>query len=141
VRIVGYRSGLMSLACVLVACSAARPANMAARLTTLSCSSAVSGRAAKRPPGIYGTLRMVGGVNLGVNHPVAGTVTITSATGSRCDLPVVAGGSFEVTLPVGRYTVTGHSPDFGDGKYECSGGAVSVTSAGESAVTVACPVR
>lgn len=107
----------------------------------LACVSGISGGAAGRPPGITGTLRMIGGVNLGVNHPVAGTVTITSATGSRCDLPVVAGGSFEVTLPVGRYTVTGHSRDFGDGKYECSGGAVSVTSAGETAVTVACPVR
>jgi len=84
---------------------------------------------------------MVGGVDAGVNSPVAGTVTITSATGSQCDLPVVAGGSFDVTLPVGRYTVTGHSPTFGDGKYSCSGGAVSVTSAGETAVTVACAVR
>jgi hypothetical protein len=94
----------------------------------------------QRPPGIHGTLRMVGGPPPGLNRAVAGTVTITSSTGSHCNLPVVAGGSFEATLPVGSYRVTGHSPLFGGGKYECSGGAVRVTSAGESAVAVVCPV-
>jgi hypothetical protein len=91
--------------------------------------------------GISGTLRMVGGPPPGMNRAVPGTVTITSESGSRCDVPVVR-GSFAVAVPVGSYTATGRSPDFGDGKYECSAdGPVAVTNAGPATVKVVCPVR
>jgi hypothetical protein len=133
--------------CLISACSSShqslgtQTSTVPARVDTLSCVSGVSASAAKRPPGIAGTLRMVGGPAPGINRSVAGTVTITSLSGSHCDLRVVAGGSFEATVPVGRYRITGHSPAFGYGKYECSGGTVRVTSAGETVSTVVCPVR
>jgi hypothetical protein len=121
--------------------------NPAPRTTVpLSCVSGISGGAAERPPGIAGTLRMIGGPPPGISQPVAGTVSIESATGSGCDISVSAAGSFDVAVPVGRYTVTGHSPSFGDGQYLCSvAGPVDVTSTGLGAqpveVTVNCPVR
>ena len=154
-RIVHCLAGFGALVCVLAACSSphhssggtttttTRPAVSAPAprgVATLSCPSGVSGGAAERPPGMYGTLRMIGGPAPGVSRPVAGTITIADATGRHCDLPVLATGSFDVMLPVGKYRVSGHSPDFGDGKYECSGGVVTVTSARETAVTVVCPV-
>jgi hypothetical protein len=96
----------------------------------LTCVSGISGGAAERPPGITGTLRMIGGP-AGNNRPVAGTVSITSATGSGCDIAVSDSGAFDVAVPVGHYTVTGHSPSFGDGQYLCSAdGPVNVTNTG-----------
>jgi hypothetical protein len=111
----------------------------------LACVSGISGGAAERPPGITGTLRMIGGP-AGNNRPVAGTVSITSATGSGCDIAVSDSGAFDVAVPVGHYTVTGHSPSFGDGQYLCSAdGPVNVTNTGLGnlpvTITVNCPVR
>ena len=84
---------------------------------------------------------MVGGPAPGENRAVPGTVTITSASGARCDVPAVH-GSFAVSVPAGSYTVTGHSPSFGDGQYECfADGPVAVSSARAVSVTVVCPVR
>ena len=106
------------------------------------CVLGVSGSAAQRPTGISGTLRMIGGPPPGINRAVAGTVTITSVSGSQCSVEIGASGSFDVMVPVGRYTVTGRSPRFGNGNYECSAGrTISVTSAGSTSVTVVCPVR
>ena len=112
----------------------------------LTCVTRISGGAGERPPGITGTLRMIGGPAPGNNRSVAGTVSITSATGSGCDIAVSDSGVFDVAVPVGRYTVTGHSPSFGDGQYLCSAdGPVNVTNTGLGnlpvMITVNCPVR
>ncbi len=113
-----------------------RPASTS---SSSSCLTTISGGSAARTPGISGTLRMVGGPPPGMDRPVAGAVTVTSAT-TECGLDVGADGSFELTVPVGTYTVTGRSPSFGGSRYECSGGTVKVTSAGETPVTVVCAV-
>jgi hypothetical protein len=90
--------------------------------TPLTCLIAVSGGAAERPPGITGTLRLVGGPAPGVNRPSAGTISIVSTTGQGCDVSASRVGSFAVSVPPGRYTVTGHTPNFGHGQYLCSAG-------------------
>jgi hypothetical protein len=114
--------------------------------TKLDCLVAVSGGAEERPTGIAGTLRMIGGPPPGMNRSVAGTVTIESPSGATCDVSVVAGGSFAVSVPPGRYAVTGHSPNFGSGKYLCSSARqVNVARAhprsNPVSITVVCPIR
>src|SRR4249919_3337614 len=60
---------------------------------------------------LQGRLVTVGGPYPGSAKPVAGTVTITGEGGVERDLRVGADGVYSVSLPVGVYTVLGHSPD------------------------------
>jgi len=60
-------------------------------------------------------------------RPWPGIVTL-SGPGVHRDVPVGASGTFSVTVPPGRYTVTGHSPQYGSGTYLCqAAGVVTVT--------------
>jgi hypothetical protein len=52
--------------------------------------------------------------------PVAGTISVVDSFGRGCNVSVSRAGLFEVSLPGGRYTITGHSPSFGQGRYLCS---------------------
>jgi hypothetical protein len=51
-------------------------------------------------------------------RPWPGTVTLVGS-GVHRDVPVGADGTFSVVVPAGRYTVTGHSPNYGGGAYPC----------------------
>jgi hypothetical protein len=150
-----YRFGLVFLVvCLLSACSSSHhssePTPLAHQLPTTTaphnvaaapCLSAVSGGAVQRPPGMYGTLRMVGGPAPGIDRQVAGTITIQSSS-LVCRVAINAGYSFNVMVPPGRYDVTGRSPAFGFGKYDCTaGGPINVTNAGPVDVEIVCPVR
>ncbi len=45
-------------------------------------------------------------------------------------------------LPAGRYTVVGHSPGFGSGKYDCGAdGPVTVDLGAVTYIQLTCPVR
>ncbi len=91
------------------------------RIASPSACSAVSGGARERPFGyVAGTLRMVGGPPPGLDRPVAGSVVAVAASGARCSAAVGADGSFGMQLEPNLYTFTGHSPTFGNGKYDCS---------------------
>lgn len=87
---------------------------------------------------ITGHLYAVGGPAPGLPRPLPGTVTLTGP-GVRRDVPVGAGGAYSVTIPAGRYTVTGHSPLYGSGAYLCrAAGAVIVTSGHTARADVLC---
>ena len=71
-------------------------------------------------------------------RPWPGTVTL-SGPGVHRDVPVDASGTFSVTVPPGRYTVTGHSPLYGSGTYLCqAAGVVTVTSGHTTKADVLC---
>jgi hypothetical protein len=84
-----------------------------------SACSLVSGGAAARPAGyITGQLREVGGPSGGA-RPVSGRVVAVETSKARCQVAVGPGGSFAMQLVPGTYTLTGRSPSYGDGTYEC----------------------
>jgi hypothetical protein len=68
---------------------------------------------------LQGHLFGVGGPAPGLREPWAGTVTV-SGQGRHRDLAVAADGFYSVVLAPGRYTVTGRSPRFGDGRQPCA---------------------
>lgn len=71
-------------------------------------------------------------------RPWPGTVTLVGP-GVDVDVRVGADGAFSVVVPAGRYTVTGHSPNFGSGTYACqAAGMVTVTSGHTTKADVLC---
>jgi hypothetical protein len=70
---------------------------------------------------VTGHLKVVGGPAPGAARPGNGTVTLTTADGESTTVQTDADGRFGVAVSTGpgRYTLTGHSPQFGDGAYEC----------------------
>jgi len=59
--------------------------------------------------------------------------------GVHRDVPVGADGTFSVVVPAGRYTVTGHSPNYGSGTYLCQAeGVATVTSGHTTKADVPC---
>jgi hypothetical protein len=101
------------------------------------CGSAPSG-----PTGtVTGHLVMAGGPAPGVTLHVPGTITASSAGGTR-QASAAEDGSFTLVLPAGRYTLSGTSPRYNDGRAECLATAPVVVRQG--AVTradVACSMR
>jgi hypothetical protein len=90
---------------------------------------------------LTGHLYGVGGPAPGPPRPWPGTVTLTGP-GVHRNVPVGAGGSYSVTVPAGRYTVTGHSPRYGSGTYVCQAtGAATVTSGHTTKADVLCQMR
>jgi hypothetical protein len=80
---------------------------------------------------LTGHLYGVGGQAPGLPRPWPGTVTLT--------VPVGASGSYLVTVPAGRYAITGHSPLYGGGTYLCrAAGVVTVTSGHTTKADVLC---
>ncbi len=146
-RVMKRLASAVAIVAALGACSSSHHSSASTTTTrpdqraTTSSSFVASACVSDVSSGISGTLRLIGGPPPGINRAVPGTVTVTSASGSRCDVPIVR-GSFAVAVPVGTYTVTGHSPSFGDDTGKCSaGGHVVVTNARTVAVTVVCPVN
>ena len=71
-------------------------------------------------------------------RPWPGTVTLTGP-GVHRDVSVGPSGTYSITVPAGHYTVTGHSPLFGSGAYQCQAmGVVTVTSGHTTRADVLC---
>jgi hypothetical protein len=71
---------------------------------------------------IKGQLLLSGGPSTSaVSRPSGGQVTARNASGQSFVTSVPSSGSFVLQLPAGRYSLTGSSPQFGGGQYECFG--------------------
>jgi hypothetical protein len=113
----------MSRSVALAACAAA--------LAMSGCSSPGGGPAATGVPGapragvdgaaphvaVTGWLEGVGGPAPGAPRRWPGTVSWTGST--QGTVRIGAGGRFVLSLPAGRYRLTGHSPRYGGGNYVC----------------------
>lgn len=64
-------------------------------------------------------------------RPWPGTVTVTGS-GVHLELRVGADGAFSLRVRPGRYTVTGHSPRFGDGTYLCQATGMATVASGHT---------
>jgi hypothetical protein len=89
------------------------------------CASAPGGPAGT----VTGHLVMAGGPAPGVTLHVPGTITASSAGGTR-QASAAKDGSFTLVLPAGTYTLTGTSPQYGDGHDNCVAVAPVVVRAG-----------
>ena len=87
---------------------------------------------------LTGHLYGVGGPAPGSPRPWPGTVTLTGA-GVSLEVTVGASGTYSVSVPPGRYTVTGHSPRYGSGAYLCrAAGTATVTNGHRTTADVLC---
>jgi hypothetical protein len=68
---------------------------------------------------LQGHLKMIGGPGIGKPVTLPGTITITG-NGMTRRVHTNHDGSYTVPLPPGTYTLTGHSPSYGDGSGACS---------------------
>ena len=101
---------------------------------------ACSGPAGPNPADgtLTGHLYGVGGPAPGLPRPWPGTVTVVGP-GIHLDVAVSADGAFSFRVPAGRYTVTGHSPNYGSDAYPCQAeGAVTVTRGHTTKADVLC---
>ena len=90
---------------------------------------------------LVGHLYAVGGAAPGLPRPLPGTVTVTGS-GFHRDVRIGTSGAFSVEIPVGRYTVVGHSPLYGSGQYLCQATAAAmVTSDHATKADVLCQER
>ena len=87
---------------------------------------------------LTGHLYGVGGPSPGLPRPWPGTV-ILAGPGFPVYVSVGASGSYSVTVPAGRYTITGRSPLYGSGTYVCqAAGTATVTSGHTTKADVLC---
>jgi hypothetical protein len=73
-----------------------------------------------KAPDIYpvrGQLRTTGGPAGAPSDRWPGTITVDGPV--HTSVPTDAQGRFRLLLPPGRYRLTGHSPRYGDGRYQC----------------------
>jgi hypothetical protein len=90
---------------------------------------------------ITGNLEAVGGLPPGSPRPLPGNIVATRLVHSYT-APVGSGGRYSVTVPPGPYTLTGRSPLYGGGSYECQAGdPVTVLSGATVTVNVYCQER
>ena len=89
---------------------------------------------------VSGTLAQVGGPAGNPPRYPDGTITLTSGTGA-VSTAAAHHGRFSVRVAAGRYTVTGRTPSFGDGTYECRAGQPLVVDSDVSGVQVLCQMR
>jgi hypothetical protein len=92
-------SVLCVVATVVVACSGQQMSTVEVGATRASTA---EGR-------LTGRLVTVGGPAPGATHPVAGTVTV-SGHGVHVEIAVGEDGAYALSLPPGRYRVTGRTP-------------------------------
>jgi hypothetical protein len=91
---------------------------------------------------VEGTMRERGGPPPGLDKLVDGTLIATDANGRQFGATIGPGGGFSMHLPAGRYTVVGHSPGFGSGKYDCDAdGPVTVDLGALTYIQLTCPVN
>ena len=123
------RRSSLTLLCLLPA--------MAASVSLASCSSP------NGPPGptgtLTGTLQAVGGPSGVGPRALSGKVTLHESNGTRDIISVGANGRFSIPATVGRYTVSGRSPQYEGGTADCkASGPVTVTKGLTSSVEVDC---
>ena len=123
------RRSSLTLLCLLPA--------MAASVSLASCSSP------NGPPGptgtLTGTLQAVGGPSGVGPRALSGQVTLHESNGTRDIISVGANGRFSIPATVGRYTVSGRSPQYEGGTADCkASGPVTVTKGLTSSVEVDC---
>jgi hypothetical protein len=80
---------------------------------------------------VTGRLEGVGGPAPGAPRPWPGTVSWRGPTHGT--VTVDAHGRFALSLPPGRYALTGHSPRYGDGAYLCRASRALVVRVGAPA--------
>jgi hypothetical protein len=69
---------------------------------------------------IEGHLLISGGPAPGSPRPSDGEITATkNENGKSYSVSVPSTGEFTLQLPAGRYSLTGSSPQFGNGQYKC----------------------
>jgi hypothetical protein len=96
-----------------------RASRGALAVATLLIAVTVSDCSGGGPSGtLHGRLQGIGGPAPGLARAWPGTITIVGSGQSR-DVPVGDDGAYSVTLPTGEYTIVGHSPEYGDGRYLC----------------------
>jgi hypothetical protein len=110
---------------------------MAASVSLASCSSP------NGPPGptgtLTGTLQAVGGPPGDGPRPLSGQITLHGSSGHITGITVGANGRFSAPVPVGKYTVSGQSPQYKGGAADChASGPVVVTKGVTSSVEVDC---
>jgi hypothetical protein len=110
---------------------------MAASVLLASCSSPDS------PPGptgtLTGTLQAVGGPSGAGPRALSGQITLHGSNGHITSITVAANGRFSAPVPVGKYTVSGQSPQYQGGNADCrASGPVTVTQGVTSTVKVDC---
>ena len=87
---------------------------------------------------LTGHLYGVGGPAPGLPRPWPGTVTLNGSN-VHLQLPVGASGAFSVTVPPGRYTLVGYSPQYESGAAPClPAGVATVTSGRTTTANVWC---
>jgi len=110
---------------------------VAASVLLASCSSP------NGPPGptgtLTGTLQAVGGPPGVGPRALSGQVTLHGSNGTRYSIAIGANGRFSVHAPVGKYTVSGRTPQYERGTADCkASGPVTVTKGLTSSVEVDC---
>jgi hypothetical protein len=89
-----------------------------------------------------GTLQAVGGSAGTGPRPLSGSVTFHGSNGNIATIDLSANGRFSASLPVGRYTVAGRSPQFQAGAGEClAPGLVTVTNDVTHRIEIDCHER
>ncbi len=103
---------------------------------------AVSGSGAGDPRAVAGTFVRVGGPAPGSPFPLPGSITARAANGKTFTATAGSSGRFTLSLPPGRYKVTGRSPLIGGGQVTCPATAELRVSSGATArrVTVICSI-
>ena len=108
------------------------------RLVLAACVAGVMVGCAARGPAdgadgtVHGHLYGVGGPAPGSPRPWSGTVTVTGG-GLHRDVRTDPGGAYSITLPAGKYTITGHSPSYGGGTGLCRAAGVAKVRSGQHA--------
>jgi len=110
---------------------------VAASVLLASCSSPDS------PPGptgtLTGTLQAVGGPSGAGPRALSGQITLHGSDGHITSITVAARGRFSAPVPVGKYTVSGQSPQYQGDAADCHAlGPVTVTEGVTSSVQVDC---
>jgi len=110
---------------------------MAASLSLASCSSP------NGPPGptgtLTGTLQAVGGPPGDGPRALGGQITLHGPRGHLTGITVGADGRFSLPVGVGKYTVSGQSPQYQGGTADCRApGPVTVAKGVTSRVEVDC---
>lgn len=93
-----------------------------------------------RSGALRGHLYGVGGPAPGRRRPFPGTITVSgSGSGTRREAKADSDGAYSMTIPPGRYTVTGHSPGYNGGAVPCPAqNPAQVSNGGTTTLDVYC---
>jgi hypothetical protein len=89
---------------------------------------------------IAATLREIGGPSPGLDRGVRGTIRVKGVDGTWVRA-TDAGGRISIDVPAATYTVTGASPQYLDGGYDCGSDPITAVRGRTTNVVVVCPIR